>query len=232
MDDRRPRLGRADRGFGDLLGRHRQVRRHRGRRDRAGDGAGDNDFAFAHGIPRGCSRLWPRTVREAKCDLRPPLPLGLPLGEGSGVRGPSLSRKANAIRPRVRARGPGVGDEFRRVAIEIEHEAVERDLPPKFGAIEARPAQALPSVSRVWRGSDRSSSSQRWASPRASIRIARALTAGLRRASDASAKRASVDGAVALSQARDHPRRERRSDWRPPDARSHREKARLSDRSG
>jgi len=48
----------------------------------------------------------------------------------------SLSRKANAIRPRVRARGPGVGDEFRRVAIEIEHEAVERDLPPEFGAIE------------------------------------------------------------------------------------------------
>ena len=59
---------------------------------------------------------------------------GLPLGEGSGVRGPSLSRKANAIRPRVRARGPGVGDEFRRVAIEIEHEAVERDLPTKQGA--------------------------------------------------------------------------------------------------
>ena len=30
------------------------------------------------------------------------------------------------------------------MAIEIEHEAVERDLPPEFGAIEARPAQALP----------------------------------------------------------------------------------------
>ena len=49
MDDRRTRVGRADGGFGDLLRRDWQVRRHRRRVDRAGDGAGDNDFAFAHG---------------------------------------------------------------------------------------------------------------------------------------------------------------------------------------
>ena len=45
MHDRGAGLGRADRGIGDLLGGHRQMRRHRRRVDRAGDGAGDDDFA-------------------------------------------------------------------------------------------------------------------------------------------------------------------------------------------
>ena len=45
MHDRGARFGRADRGIGDLLRGHRQMRRHRRRVDRAGDGAGDDDFA-------------------------------------------------------------------------------------------------------------------------------------------------------------------------------------------
>ena len=38
-------FGRADSGVGDLLGGNRQMRRHRRRINRAGDGAGDDDFA-------------------------------------------------------------------------------------------------------------------------------------------------------------------------------------------
>jgi C4-dicarboxylate-specific signal transduction histidine kinase len=61
--------------------------------------------------------------------------------------------------------------------------AVTIHLPPDLWPVTVDPGEidrsVLPSrdasVSRVWRGSDRSSSSQRWALPRASIRIARAL---------------------------------------------------------
>ena len=42
VDDRGAGLRRANRGLGDLAGRDRQVRRHRRRVDRAGDGAGDD----------------------------------------------------------------------------------------------------------------------------------------------------------------------------------------------
>ena len=50
MHDRGARLRRADRGIGDLLGRDRQVRRHRRRVDAAGHRAGDDDFAsLCHG---------------------------------------------------------------------------------------------------------------------------------------------------------------------------------------
>ena len=45
MDERRAGLGRADGGVDDLIGRHRQIGRHGWRMDRAGDGAGDDDFA-------------------------------------------------------------------------------------------------------------------------------------------------------------------------------------------
>jgi hypothetical protein len=45
VDDRGARLVRADRGFGDLVGGDRQVRGHRGRVDRAGDRARDDDLA-------------------------------------------------------------------------------------------------------------------------------------------------------------------------------------------
>ena len=45
MHDGGAGFGRADRGIGDLLGGHRQMRRHRGRVDRAGYGTGDDDFA-------------------------------------------------------------------------------------------------------------------------------------------------------------------------------------------
>ena len=49
MHDRGARFGSADRGIGDLLRGDRQMRRHRRRMDRAGDGAGDDDFAaFRH----------------------------------------------------------------------------------------------------------------------------------------------------------------------------------------
>ena len=43
------RFGGVDRGVGDFLRRHRQRLRHRGGVDRAGHGAGDDDFA-AHGM--------------------------------------------------------------------------------------------------------------------------------------------------------------------------------------
>ena len=50
VDDRGPGLGGAHRGVGDLLGRHRQVRRHRRRVDGARHGAGDDDLAaLGHG---------------------------------------------------------------------------------------------------------------------------------------------------------------------------------------
>jgi hypothetical protein len=45
MDHCRARFRRADRRIGDLVRRDRQVRRHRRRMDRSGDGAGDDDFA-------------------------------------------------------------------------------------------------------------------------------------------------------------------------------------------
>mgnify|MGYP000256383325 CR=1 FL=1 len=50
VHDGRACFRRADGGIRDLLGRDGQVRRHRGRMDRARDGAGDDDFAgFRHG---------------------------------------------------------------------------------------------------------------------------------------------------------------------------------------
>jgi hypothetical protein len=42
VEDRRAGLGRGDRLLGDLVGGHRQVRRHRRRVDRAGRRAGDD----------------------------------------------------------------------------------------------------------------------------------------------------------------------------------------------
>ena len=47
MHDRGAGFGRAERRVGDLLRRDRQMRRHRRRVDRAGDGAGDDDFVLA-----------------------------------------------------------------------------------------------------------------------------------------------------------------------------------------
>ena len=57
----------ADRGLGDFLRRHRQVRRHRRRVDRAGHGAGDDDFAaLGHDrrpqLESGASRLCCRSA--------------------------------------------------------------------------------------------------------------------------------------------------------------------------
>ena len=50
VQDRGPGLGRGERRLGDLVRRHRQIGRHRRRVDRAGDGAGDDDFAgLGHG---------------------------------------------------------------------------------------------------------------------------------------------------------------------------------------
>ena len=49
MHDRGPGFGGIDRGVGDFLRRHGQGLRHRGGVDRAGHGAGDDDFA-AHGF--------------------------------------------------------------------------------------------------------------------------------------------------------------------------------------
>ena len=45
MHDRGAGFGGVDRGVGDFLRRHRQGLRHRGGVDRAGHGAGDDDFA-------------------------------------------------------------------------------------------------------------------------------------------------------------------------------------------
>ena len=46
-----PASGRRDRRLGDLLRRHRQMRRHRGRVDRSGDGAADDDETLLmHGV--------------------------------------------------------------------------------------------------------------------------------------------------------------------------------------
>jgi len=51
MDDRGAGLGRVDRLLCDLVGRDRQMRGHRRRVDRAGDGAGDDDFRLlGHGV--------------------------------------------------------------------------------------------------------------------------------------------------------------------------------------
>ena len=51
VDDRRAGLGRGDRPCGDLLRRDRQVGRHAGRVDRAGDGAADDDLVRHDGSP-------------------------------------------------------------------------------------------------------------------------------------------------------------------------------------
>ncbi len=48
MHDRGASLRRAERALRDLLGRDGQMRRHRRRMDRAGDGATDDDFALGH----------------------------------------------------------------------------------------------------------------------------------------------------------------------------------------
>ncbi len=51
MNDCGAGLGGADRRLGDLVRRHRQVRRHRRRMDGAGDGTGDDDLvARSHGV--------------------------------------------------------------------------------------------------------------------------------------------------------------------------------------
>ena len=44
MQDGRPCLGRTNRRARDVLGGDRQIGRHRGRMDRAGDGAGNDDL--------------------------------------------------------------------------------------------------------------------------------------------------------------------------------------------
>ena len=49
MHDRSTCFRRLDRGVGDLLRRHGKRLRHRGRVDRAGHGAGDDDFMGGHG---------------------------------------------------------------------------------------------------------------------------------------------------------------------------------------
>ena len=57
MHDRRAGFGGVDRGIGDFLRRHRQRLRHRRRVDRAGHGAGDDDFA-AHGCSLSAGRYF------------------------------------------------------------------------------------------------------------------------------------------------------------------------------
>ena len=70
MQDRGPRLSRADRRLGDLVGRHWQVRRHARRVDRARRRTGDDDLAvlalIEHALPlhrhpgfRGMTKLQP-----------------------------------------------------------------------------------------------------------------------------------------------------------------------------
>jgi hypothetical protein len=49
MQDRRAGFGRRDPGFGDLVGGHRQMRRHRRGVDRPGDRTGDDDLASGLG---------------------------------------------------------------------------------------------------------------------------------------------------------------------------------------
>ena len=60
MDDRRAGLGRADRRIGDLLGRDRQMRRHRRRVDRTRHGAGDDDLAVV--LAMTCPRYDPMSL--------------------------------------------------------------------------------------------------------------------------------------------------------------------------
>ena len=62
MDDRCAGFSRGDGGVFDLLRRDRQIRRHRGRVNRAGDGAGDDHFSLCgHEIPQSV------VVRSCRC---------------------------------------------------------------------------------------------------------------------------------------------------------------------
>ena len=65
MDDRRARLGRAERRLRDLLGRDGQVRRHRRRVDGARDGARDDDL-----VPRRDHAALPCPVRPSMLGRR------------------------------------------------------------------------------------------------------------------------------------------------------------------
>ena len=63
MQDGGPGLCRADGGGGDLVSRHRQVGRLAGHMDRAGDGAGDDDFG--HGASTGESGMAGEAMQRA-----------------------------------------------------------------------------------------------------------------------------------------------------------------------
>ena len=94
---------------------------------------------------------------------------------GTGAWSPSarhwsghpIGRSTKRLRPKPRGRRPSTA----ALTISGARKASDRVIRIERSVLPSREAID----SKVWRGSDRSSSSQRWASPRASIRIARAL---------------------------------------------------------
>jgi hypothetical protein len=105
VHDGRARFGGADCRIGDFLRRHRQVRRHRRRVDRARDGAGDDDFAHGGGCGAGEAHIRQalhHTLRSF-LDVQQRQPLGLPVPHRAARR-----RGCCRARPR-RGRGLAVG---------------------------------------------------------------------------------------------------------------------------